>query len=236
MDTVAPPGQLMGIREIVDQSFDLYRRNAVRLVGILEIVLIPQAIVSLVAPAFSLIFSFAQAVTYGALIAAISARYHRRRITIGEAYSAFRWISLVAASIAETVLVLIGLVLLIIPGVYLLVRWVFIAQAIVLEGMGIAKAFSRSAALVRGNWWHVFKVGAVVTVVGIAPALVVGGFSLWALPARWRDAVTTVLVPLVWPFIVGAQTLLYYDLRLRVEGSKGEATAAVRSGDSPASP
>ena len=54
--------------------------------------------------------------------------------------------------------VALGLVALIVPGVWLSVRWYFAAQAAVVDGLGPADALRRSAAVVETRWWRTFGV------------------------------------------------------------------------------
>jgi hypothetical protein len=52
--------------------------------------------------------------------------------------------------------VVVGFVLLVIPGIWLSARWYFAAQAAVLEGTSPRESLNRSAALVDGRWWSTF--------------------------------------------------------------------------------
>jgi hypothetical protein len=52
--------------------------------------------------------------------------------------------------------ILIGFVLLLIPGLYLLTQWAVVAPVIVVERQGVIEAFGRSRELVRGKAWPVF--------------------------------------------------------------------------------
>jgi hypothetical protein len=51
--------------------------------------------------------------------------------------------------------VILGLFLLILPGLWLFVRWAFVPQAVVLDGRRSTQALQRSAELVDGSWWRV---------------------------------------------------------------------------------
>lgn len=81
-----------------------------------------------------------------------------RVVTVGQALRAAaptlpRAVAVVTLS---TLGVVLGLVALIVPGVWLAVRWYFGAQAAVLEGLGPAAALRRSAAQVRDRWLETF--------------------------------------------------------------------------------
>ncbi len=63
--------------------------------------------------------------------------------------------TLVGNGILKGIAVGIGLILLIIPGIFLGTIWAVTAPAIVVERVGVLDAFSRSWELVQGNFWPV---------------------------------------------------------------------------------
>ncbi|MGE5407987.1 MAG: hypothetical protein ACM3NV_05190 [Syntrophothermus sp.] len=71
----------------------------------------------------------------------------------------------------------VGLLLLIVPGLFLLTIWAVIAPVIVIERSGVFAAFGRSRALVRGNGWPVFWVVMVAFLISLAGAVVFGGIA-----------------------------------------------------------
>lgn len=115
--------------------------------------------------------------------------------------------------------VAIGLAALILPGIYLLVRWLFVAQCVVIEDKRGFDALARSGQLVTGNWWRVFGILIVTQLLAAIPAILIGLPFSAAAEAADRDVIalvgeiaagvlTTLLVAIV-------TTLLYYDLRER---------------------
>ena len=78
--------------------------------------------------------------------------------TVGGALrsAATRLIPAVAAVAVYTLVVAAGLVALIVPGVWLAVRFYFCAQAAVVDGLGPADALRRSAQVVQTRWWRTF--------------------------------------------------------------------------------
>ena len=69
---------------------------------------------------------------------------------------------LIGAGILAGIGIVIGLLLLLVPGLILLTIWSVIAPVIVVEHSGVIDAFGRSRALVKGNGWQVFGVILVV--------------------------------------------------------------------------
>jgi hypothetical protein len=107
---------------------------------------------------------FAALIT-GALARAISARYLGEPITVMEAYRSLGWstfLRLALASIILGILVALGVITLFIMSVVFLVRYLFISQAIVIEGEPLFGAFGRSWRLTRGSFWRIFGYGFVI--------------------------------------------------------------------------
>jgi hypothetical protein len=113
----------------------------------------------------------------------------------------------------------LGLLLLIVPGVYLWARWFLAAQAVVAEGLGPIEGLRRSADLVRGQWWRIFGIALVITLIAailaaliLIPLQLVGDAAdsgpLVLLGQIIGDAVTL-------SFAALAGTLLFFDARAR---------------------
>lgn len=115
------------------------------------------------------------------------------------------------------VVVFLGFVSLIIPGVYILVSWYFVVQAVVIDGQRGLAPIAGSSALVRGHWWQSAIVGAGFQLAAFVPqALIVLAFS--ALAAAANAYVVVVLGAalasiLTLPFLAIGATLYYLRLR-----------------------
>lgn len=79
--------------------------------------------------------------------------------------------SAVGANVVLTVAVLTGLVLLVVPGFFLAVSFVFVVFVIGVEDARMLDAFRRSWGLASGNRWRLF---ALVLVVGVGTGLLSG--------------------------------------------------------------
>jgi hypothetical protein len=109
-----------------------------------------------------------------------------------------------------------GLILFIIPGIYIGIRLCVSIEALVVEGRRGTEAMGRSWGLVGGHWWHAF--GAVVVgglLTGIVNAIITSPFGStgWFVQAV-AAAVATVVTQ---PYGVLVGVLLYLDLRARTE-------------------
>ncbi len=76
------------------------------------------------------------------------------------------WVTLVLATVAYEVLAVVGLLLLIVPGILVVVFLTLYGPVIVVERLGVRAAFRRSAHLVRGQFWRVSGLAAMVILVG----------------------------------------------------------------------
>jgi hypothetical protein len=125
----------------------------------------------------------------------------------------FAAVALAAAGIA------LGFVALIVPGIYVAVRWYFVPQSVVIEGARGTQALSRSSLLVTGFWWRTFGLVVLANV-----AIAIPGFILLA-PftavaestdrAVWALIGSAVTTSVTTPFVALFSTLLYYDLLAR---------------------
>lgn len=115
----------------------------------------------------------------------------------------------------------VGLAAFVVPGLYLLVRWLFVAQCVVIEDMRGFDALARSGQLVRDNWWRSFGIVLVTQLIAAIPAILVSVPLAAAAESADRELprlAGDMLVDMVTvPFVAIVTTLLYYDLRTRRE-------------------
>jgi tetratricopeptide (TPR) repeat protein len=177
----------------------------------------------------------------GALIHAVSAQYIRQTISIGRSYNyAWKRLSTLIGSTLLAILAFVAIVILLfglfrvisfftgqktsgyLPLIlfflinYFLVSWSFIWEAALLEGLSSKAAVSRSFALVKGNWWRIWGMLFVLSII-ISPINAILG-QIPGIGQIIGGILTT-------PFFVVGHILLYYDLRLRKEGYNVETLA-----------
>lgn len=135
--------------------------------------------------------------------------------------------SVIAVSILTAVLVGIGLVLLVVPGLYLDVVFLVATPALLIEGLRPFQALGRSRQLVTGAWWRTFGAyllaAIFVGVVALIPTLLlVHSTGVGAHTTAGRSVLSAVIASvtslLTTPFMASVVVLLYYDLRVRKEG------------------
>jgi len=132
--------------------------------------------------------------------------------------------TLVAAGLLAGIAIAIGLVLLIVPGLYLMTIWLLIVPAIMLEDRGVGDSFGRSHELVRGYGWSVFGVIVLTILIFIGVGIVFGILDSVVDSAWVSFALNVLLQSVTAPFLALAWTNTYYELR-DLKGA--EATAAV---------
>jgi hypothetical protein len=116
------------------------------------------------------------------------------------------------ASILAGIAITIGLVLVIVPGLFLITIWAVIVPVIVIERSGALASFGRSRELVRGHGWHVFGTLVLVYIIMLVANIVLG-LIFTALPHVLGDGLSSVISgTLISPFLAVVVTLVYYRL------------------------
>jgi hypothetical protein len=135
-------------------------------------------------------------------------------LSIGQTVNeAMPFIAAVAgASILAGIAITIGLLLIIVPGLFLITIWAVIVPVIIIERSGALASFGRSRELVRGHGWHVFGTLVIVYIIMLVANIVLGViFS--ALPHVLGDGLSSVISgTLISPFLAIVVTLVYYRL------------------------
>ncbi len=178
-------------------------------------------------------------VMWGALVHEAGEAVMGRPVVRSDAYRvAFRrLLPLLGATLLLGLLMGLGLLLFVVPGVLVMLMLFAIWQVVVLEGKGPVEAASRSRRLAQGAWLRIFGVTAVVWLIVMMPSALTGMAGGMAVlfvslssggaesatdAVAWISAVSnilsTVLSALTTPFMITAFTLLYFDRRVRTEG------------------
>jgi hypothetical protein len=160
----------------------------------------------------------------------------RRDATVGQLLSAVTPVigQLILVAVVAAAGVLIGFILLIIPGLILITIWSVAAPVVVLERPGVMAALGRSRQLVRGNGWQVFGV---ILVLDILVVILASALELAADSAgSGAGIVTRVIVGvLTAPLSALAAAVLYFELGgVRAgEGATGAAPVTAAAGTLP---
>jgi hypothetical protein len=248
-DTALP--RPMGIGEILSTALQLYRRHWRTLLTIAAVVVIPitllhyllgdlvrtqgettrngvvetatwsVGIAGLVAALAGILMYL---VLTGAITRAVAAEVAGQDPSVERSYrfGFHRLGSVLLVSVLVGLATIGGLILFIIPGIYIGIRLCVSIEALVVEGRRGTEAMGRSWGLVGGHWWHAFGtvvVGGLLT--GIVNAVITAPFgdTGWFVQAVAAAVATVVTLP--YSALVGV--LLYLDLRARKESLTMEA-------------
>ena len=152
----------------------------------------------------------------GALVEAVAdIRDGRADLTMGQTFGrAQQHIgTLAVAGILAGLAIAVGLVALIVPGLYLLTIWSLLIPVIVLERRRVMEAFGRSRELVSGNGWNVFGVIAISFLILIGVSIVVAIATFWVGGAFGEYVRSVISNTIGIPFLALALTNMYFRLR-----------------------
>jgi hypothetical protein len=162
-----------------------------------------------------------------AVMVAASQLYLGEKMNAGAAFmrSLMRILPLIVAYLLAAFAVMLGYVALIIPGIWLTLRFIPLNLVTVLEDGGPIKAINRTWELGRGHIGHMFVTLFLAGLIYIGVALV-GGVAVGLLStvaSLFKDSsvaavLSTAVSAAIFPLFITIQVILYYDLRIRFEG------------------
>ena len=241
--------QKLDVARVFERVFQIYRDQFTLLIPAALVVFVPVALLS------GLIYAGDISV-FGALIVAALATIAtywfqgmvveaaedildgRRDHTVGSLVRSVTpvIVPLIVAGILAGIAVGIGLLLLIVPGLFLLTIWAVVAPVVVLERKGAFDAFRRSRELVRGNGWQVFGVIVVLFLLQFIVTAVIQAIANGISDSFAAYAVSDLIVRLlVAPLSALAAAVLYFELRGRKEDA-GAADATLAAPEAPGAP
>jgi hypothetical protein len=232
--------QKLDVARVFERIFQIYRDQFTLLIPAALVVFVPVAILS------GLIYAGDISIFGALLVAAIAtiATYWfqgmvveaaedildgRRDHTVGSLVRSVTPViaPLIVAGILAGIAVGIGLLLLIVPGLFLLTIWAVVAPVVVLERKGAIDAFGRSRELVKGHGWQVFGVIVVLFLLQFIVSAVIQAIANGISDSFAAYALSDLIVRLlVAPLSALAAAVLYFELRGRKEGAGTDALTA----------
>jgi hypothetical protein len=245
----------LSVGEILDTSFSLYRRHFGALATVsLVCTGLPLVLRLFVEAAGGLFAHLMLALAYflslvvlsliatGATVFIVSESYLGRPLSAREALMrATPYMGrILIASLLMALVIGMGFLLIVFPGVILAVGLAVAIPAVVLEsGRSASGALSRSWELTRGSRWRIFGLGITLFVLLYVPVLAISGMVAVLLPggsaAAFGPSSTPTIVALanggviqlvIYPLFYCVLTVTYYDLRVRKEGFDLELLAS----------
>jgi hypothetical protein len=226
----------LSVGETISEAFSIYRDQAAVLLPVAFWLFLGAAVVEeLTAEELSLfwialVVSLAVGTLYQGMVVGLvnDVQDGRRDSSVGELMRSVLpvlW-PLIGAGILAALGIAGGLILLIVPGLYLLTIWAVIAPVIVVERRRVFDAFGRSRHLVKGHGWTVFG-----TVLVAFLITAVAGIAFGAIAEALAEGVVTRIVfsvlasTLTAPIAALVAAVLYFRLRA-IHGEQQQQPAA----------
>lgn len=172
-------------------------------------------------------------IAYGGTIKMASEEIENKPVGLGAAvrFAASKVLWVWALGIVVGIIVVLGLVALVVPGIILAIMFSLSFQALLIENAGIGGSLSRSRELVGHRWLKTFAVIVVFGIIVGVAAAVVGAIA--APFGYWRQLVSGVLSAFYLPIVPVATTVYFYSNRARLSPAQGGPTAPAPAAPAP---
>lgn len=240
---LAPALRPRGVGEILDTAFQLYRSRWKEMATATGVIVLPLLMLEAIAPleylgfleSLSNLFFLAAS---AAVVAIASGAYRGEDVDAVDAIRAVggRFLSVWGAAIIQGIAVGVGLLLLVIPGIFMAALTFAMQQAVMIEGKTASEALARSQSLAKGHMKQIILTSVMAFIITFTFMIGVGIAIGYFVPSPRLSTllVNVVLVPLN-PLGAAVGTVLYYDLRIRKE-AYDVTVAADRLGSVEAAP
>ena len=243
--------QKLDVARVFERIFEIYKDQFTLLIPAALVVFVPVALIS------GLIYAGDVSIIGGLIVAAIAtiATYWfqgmvveaardildgRRDHSIGSLVQSVTPVlgPLIVAGILAGLGIGIGLLLVIVPGLFLLTIWAVIAPVIVIERKGAIDSFGRSRELVRGHGWQVFSVIVVLFLVQFIITAVLNAIANSVSDSFVGFTISDLIVRLlVAPLTALAAAVLFFELKaLKGEPVLGMGGGGQLAGTGPETP
>ena len=214
----------LSFAEILDRAFRVFRDHFSVLVGISAVLWLPYGAILAVDNTSHVVFGIAELafllllpVMSVALTAAVASVYLDSPITVGDAYRSIRVIltPIVGTYLLLYVLVILGFLALVIPGIYLLNCWSLAGPVMIVEHRFGMTALRRSRQLVTGVWWRTFGIFVVAFLIAEVPAGVLQVF--WSFIPVFGPILAAGTSAIATSYSLVVLVIYYFDRRCRTE-------------------
>lgn len=229
--TVTPDGHL-DVGGVFSRTADIYKQAFGTVWVVALILLVPMAILNaiaadsgwflnLIASIYQIVASVWLAGTMVKIVEDVEAD-GVVDASVGELFGlvAPRLVALFLLSIVVGVLVALGFVFFIIPGIILTLMWIVSTPAMMVENKGVFDSMGRSSELTKGNRWRILGVGVLLVVAYFVLALIIG--LLTAITPILGIIGGIALLVAVYPYLAIIVSVLYFNL---VEVKGGQVVA-----------
>jgi uncharacterized membrane protein len=150
-------------------------------------------------------------------------------VTIGLRYA----LPLILIGILTGLGVMLGMLLLLVPGIILMLMWAVAAPVIVAEKAGVIEAMSRSRALTKGARWKIFGLFlvlvAIALLISLANNFILGGAARSPQPSFVASfSIIAIIIGMITTAVWATfQTSLYVELRNWKDGPQTQTLDAI---------
>ena len=233
--SLPPTGGTFRIGDVLNRSFSVFSRHAASFIGITAVAYIP-----------IYIFAFAQlgrkstdfdtgtvvlgmlsvialiicsVVASGAVLYCVVQDLRSAPFSVGNSVQVAlrRLLPMIGVAICVGVLCLLGLMLLVVPGLIVICMYYVATPVCIAENEGVFGSMSRSAQLTKGHRWQIFGILGLIWIASVIITVLIEalGAGLGAIPEF--------ILTQVWQVVAGAfggvvSGVLYYNLRVAKEG------------------
>jgi hypothetical protein len=220
--------------EIIDAAIEVYRRNPVHFMLLAAIVRVPWLIIQIVfvgdrdtelaALTTSAVIGLGTLISTllmsGFVVHMASELYLGRQ---ADAFDTMRrtWKKIgpvFIASIGQSLAIGLGLILFLFPAIWVTSLVFAVIPVIMIENRGVGEAFSRSSRLSSGMKSHILSALGLVVLIRVIVEFGVTFIAILIPSAEVRFVAIAAAATVIYPLLGIAETLVYYDIRIRKEG------------------
>lgn len=240
--------------EILDVSFTLYRRHFAPLAGVALVCSGIPVVLNMFIEAsggmlqnlplvlvYYIVFAALNSIATAATVFIVSESYFGRPIDTRMALRrAAPYLGrILICSMLTALVIFVGLVTFVIPGIILIAGLLLSIPSLVIEAKSATAAMSRSWELTRGSRWRMLGLLLVLVILLYVPIAAIGGIVAVFVPGAGSilttpnitisvaaAAVSGLVQMFIYPLFYCVLTVAYYDLRVRKEGFDLEVLAS----------
>jgi hypothetical protein len=167
----------LDIGNTIARSWELFKGNFWLLVAATFVVLLAQAVLQAVLIAIPILRISASLLLTGVFLGGLYYYYLRRlrgeTVKFGDAFAGFTlaFVPLMLGGLVSSLLTGVGLLFLILPGIYLAVAWAFTTLLIIDKKMDFWTAMEVSRRVITAQWWRMFGLIVLAAIIGMLGAL-----------------------------------------------------------------
>lgn len=232
------------VDSVINKSFEIFFKNIIAFLILTLCVFVPLDLITtylmsnestrITGQVLGFFFSiFAGYFVAGAIILGVFKYMQEKPFSIAECIEIVgqRFWSLLGASILAGIIIILGGLLLVVPGIIAAVSFAVITPVVVVERVGPIEALSRSGELTQGRRWQIFGIYIILMIITLVFSIIGGGLiGVIATDVTIiRSLLTSVIGGIAGTFNAVITVVIYYFLKVEKEDVGIEEIAEVFS-------